>query len=169
MDSTRLPSILPVLDKMPPRELVALLEDARSLQRAAEAGATRPLLKARKVGLLCAADALDNDDVALLDRAAIELGAHVAHIRSDLTELSELQRVVQTAQMLGRLYDALVCQGMASGVVRRLSAEAGIPVYDGIVSPSCSLTKPSDLPGLSMSAADTRRFLLQAELLRSMT
>ena len=126
------------------------------------------MLRTRKVGLLCAAGAADNEDVALLDRAATELGAHVAHIRTDLTDLSELQQVVHTAHMLGRLYDALVCQGMASSVVRRLSAEAGIPVYDGIESPSHSLDEAPDLLGPAISPTDTRRYLLQAELLRSM-
>ena len=129
------------------------------------------MLRAKKVGLLCAsdvADTADDDDVALLDRAAAELGAHVAHIRPDLTERSELRQVVQTAHMLGRLYDALVCQGMAPVVVQRLSDEAGIPVYDGIVSPSHSLAKASDSLGPAISGADKRRFLLQAELLRSM-
>ena len=165
MDSTP-PFALPSFDKMSPRELAALVEDARSLQRAAEAGTTQPLLRGRQLGLLCAADAGDAD-LALFDRAAAELGAHVAHIRPELTELTDLQQVANTAHALGRLYDALVCQGMAPALVQRLIADAGIPVYDGIASPDHPIAKAAARLGRASSAADRRRFLLQALLLKA--
>jgi ornithine carbamoyltransferase len=168
MDSTRLPFNLTATDRMSPRELAALVEDARLLQRSAEAGATQPLLRGRHFGLLDAADDAGEGDTALFDRAARELGAYVAHIRPRLTELSEPQEVEHTAHMLGRLYDAVVCQGMTPGLVRRLSAEAGIPVYDRVASTSPSLTKAADMLGTANSAADNRRFLLQALLVRTM-
>ena len=168
MDSTRLPFDLISTDKMSTRELATLVEHARVLQRSAEAGATQPLLRGRKFGLLDAAGDADKDDIALFDRAAIELGAQVAHIRPYLTELSEPQEVEHTAHMLGRLYDAVVCQGMAPDLVRRLSAEAGIPIYDRIASPSRSLEKAAEMLGPAISAADKRRFLLQALLVSTM-
>ena len=168
MDSTQLPFDLVVTEKMSPRELAALVDDARALQRSAEAGATQPLLRGRRFGLLHAAGDAGRDDMALFDRAAIELGAQVAHISPYLTELSEPLEVEHTAHMLGRLYDALVCQGMAPALVRQLSAEAGIPVYVGIASPSHPLAKAADLPGPASSAADKRRYLLQALLVRGM-
>jgi len=166
MDSSLSPSALPSFDKMSPRELAALVEDARSLQRAAEAGATQPLLKGRQVGLLCATGAGD-DDLALFDSAVAELGAHVAHIRPDLTVLGDPQQVVQTAHTLGRLYDALVCQGLAPALVQRLITDAGIPICDGIASPDHPIAKAAATLGRATSAADSRRFLLQALLLKA--
>jgi ornithine carbamoyltransferase len=168
MDSTQLPFDLVATEKMSPRELATLVEDARALQRSAEAGATQPLLRGRRFGLLDATGDAGKDDIALFGRAAIELGAQVAHISPDLTELSEPREVEHTAHMLGRLYDALLCQGMAPAVVRQLSAQAGIPVYDGIASTTHPLAKAAELLGSAISVVDKRRFLLQALLVRSM-
>ena len=169
MDSTPLPFDLVATEEMSPRELAALVDDAHALQRSAEAGAMQPLLRGRRFGLLDAAGDAGKDDIALFDRAAIELGAQVAHISPHLTVLSEPREVEHTAHMLGRLYDAVVCQGMAPALVRQLSAEAGIPVYDDIASPGHPLAKAADLLGLAFSLADRRRFLLQALLIRNMT
>lgn len=169
MDSTPRPSDLVATEKMSPRELAALVDDARALQRCAEAGATQPLLRGRRFGLLDAAGDASNEDIALFDRAAIELGAQVAHVSPYLTELSEPREVEHTAHMLGRLYDALVCQGMAPAVVRQLGAEAGIPVYDDIASSNHPLAKAAGLLDPAFAVADKRRFLLQALLVRNMT
>ncbi len=169
MDSTQPPFDPVATENLSPRELATLVEDARALQRSAAAGATPPLLRGRRFGLLGAAGDAGKDDIALFERAAIELGAQVAHIGPYLTELSEPREVEHTAHMLGRLYDAVVCQGMAPALVRRLSAEAGIPVYDGIASPSHPLAKAADQLGPATSVADKRRFLLQALLVRNMT
>ena len=167
MDPTRLPSDPLTIDKMSPGELAALVEDARTLQRAAETGTTQPLLRGRKFGLLCAAGGTGKDDIALFDLAAIELGAQVAHIRPNLTELSEPQEVEHTAHMLGRLYDAVVCQDMAPPLVRRLSAIAGIPVYDRITSSTHPFAKTADTLDPEIFTADNRRFLVQALLVKT--
>ena len=167
MDSTQSLSDFPTIDKMSPRELAALVEDARSLQRAAEAGAPRQLLRGRRFGLLRAAgDAGKDDDIALFERAAVELGAQVAHLRPYGTELSQPQEE-HTALMLGRLYDAVICQGMAPALVQRLRTDAGIPVYDRIASQSQPIAKAAALLGHATSATDNRRFLLQALLLKT--
>jgi ornithine carbamoyltransferase len=108
---------------------------------------------------------VEGDDAALFDRAAVELGATVAHIRPGLTELSSAHDVRQTALMLGRLYDAVVCEGMDPGLVRRLRVEAGVPVYDGITSPSHPIATAVELLGSAVSVEDNRRFVLQALLL----
>ena len=105
---------------------------ARALQRAAQAGTTQPLLRGKNLGLLCEVD--DDADAALFRRAAVELGAHVAHIRPRLSELSTPEEVQHTARMLGRLYDAVECQGMAPALVQQVGNDAGVPVYDGIAS-----------------------------------
>jgi ornithine carbamoyltransferase len=150
---------------MSPRELAMLAEHARSLMRAADAGATQPLLRGRRFGVLCAADAVDNDDVALFNRACVELGAKVAYVRPQLTELSEPQGVKHTAHMLGRLYDALMCPGLAPVLGQRLSADAGIPVFGGLAAPHHPIAKIADMLGQSHSATDNRRFAFQALLL----
>ena len=150
-----------------PRDVAFVLDNARALQLAAQVGDLRALLRGRKFGLMCE---IDNDsdsasDAALFRRAAVELGAHVAHIRPSLTEMSTPQEVLQTARMLGRLYDAVECQGMAADLVHRLGADAGVPVYDAIASQRHPTAKLDGLLGGDSPARDKRRFVLQAVLL----
>lgn len=107
----------------------------------------------------------DSDDAALFRRAAGELGAHVAHIRPSLTELSTPPEVQKTARMLGRLYDAVECQGMAPDLVHQMGIDAGVPVYDGVASQHHPTAKLDKLLGGDSSPLDNRRFVLQAVLL----
>ena len=146
-----------------PHEVTALLANARSLQRAAKAGETQPVLRGKNLGLLCEAD--NDGGAALFRRAAVELGAHVAHIRPSLSELSTPLEVQHTARMLGRLYDAVECQGMAPALVQQVGNDAGVPVYDGIASRGHPTANLADLLGGDTSPADNRRFVLQAVLL----
>ena len=150
---------------MSPHDVSVVLANARTLQRAAQVGMTQPQLRGKNLGLLCEAD--DDGDAALFRRAAVELGAHVAHIRPSLSELSTPQEVQHTARMLGRLYDAVECQGMTPALVQQVGVDAGVPVYDGIASQDHPTAKLAELLGGNTSPADNRRFVLQAVLLSS--
>ena len=148
-----------------PRDVNVLLEQARILWRAAGDGTLRPLLKGKNLGLLCAVD--DSLEAILFRRAATELGARVAHIRPSLTEASPEQEVLHTGRLLGRLYDAVECQGVPGPLVARLGDAAGIPIYDGLASathPTAALAERLD-PGVG--PMESRRFLVQAVLLHT--
>lgn len=145
------------------RDSAFVLDQARSLQHAVVAGELRASLRGRKLGLLCEDDEVD--DAALFRRAAVELGAQVAHIRPSLTELMTLPDLRRTAQMLGRLYDAIECHGMAAELVHQMGVHAGVPVYDGVASPRHPTAKLVELLDGDASRSDKRRFILQAVLL----
>ena len=103
-----------------------------------------------------------------LRRAASELGAHVSQVRTGLSDASAPAEVRHTALMLGRLYDAIACQGMAPALVLQLAHYAGIPVYDGIASaghPTAALARSLDGIG---SDDDKRRCIVQAVLVTSL-
>ena len=151
------------LDPIAPCDLSIVLDRARALQLATQAGDFRASLRGRKFGLMCKSD--DSGEAALFRRAAVELGAHVAHIRPSLTGLSTPEDVQHTARMLGRLYDAVECQGMPADLVRQMGIDAGVPVYDGIASQHHPTAKLVDLLGGDSSALGKRRFVLQAVLL----
>ena len=153
-------------DPMSPPDVNAVLATARSLQRAARAGTTQPLLRGKNLGLLCEAD--DDRDAALFRRAAVDLGAHVANIRSNPSKLTTPQEVQHTARLLGRLYDAVECQGMSPALVQQLGNDAGVPVYDGIASNTHPTAYLAGLLGDETSPADNRRFVLQAVLLSTL-
>ena len=141
-----------------------VLAQARALQRTALAGATQPLLRGKNLGLLCATD--DNAaEAALFRRAATNLGAHVAQIPASLSDSSTLQEVQHTARLLGRLYDAVECQGMPAGLVRQITQAVDMPVFEGLASqdhPTAVLAEQLDP---ASSVAERRMFVVQAVLL----
>ena len=109
----------------------ALLAGARLLQHAQPA-ATQALLRGKNLGLFCAVE--DDIDAVLFRRAAAELGAGVSRIRPDASEPGVPPSVVlaRTAHVLGRLYDAIECQGLGPALVRQLGRDAGVPVFNGL-------------------------------------
>ncbi len=171
MRAARTPDMHPTLshygdlafDPLAPRDVGIVLDNARALQRAAEAGELRASLRGRKFGLLCEADG--DDDAELFCRAAAELGAHVAHIRPSLTELSPPQEVRHTSRMLGRLYDAVECQGMSAALVHQMGVDAGVPVFDGVASQTHPTARLADLIVGDASQLDKRCIVVQAVLL----
>ena len=157
---------LRAFEALSPDDVNAVLAHARTLQRASAAGTTQALLRGKNFGLMCEADA--HADAVLFRRAMVELGAHVAHIRPSLSELSTPLDVQHTARMLGRLYDAVECQGMGPAVVQQMGFDAGVPVYDGIAAPSHPSAALADLLGGEAAWGDRRRFVLQAMLLSTL-
>lgn len=141
----------------------SLQAHARQLLQATQAGRQQPLLRGKKLGLLCASE--DSESAGLFRHAAEALGAHVARLPVSLSALSSPQEVQHTARLLGRLYDAIECQDMDSSLVARVRQEAGVPVFDAIAAPahpSARWAIELDGPG---SSDDKRLSLLQALLL----
>ena len=143
-------------------ELHAVLEEARGLERTSLDGSMKARMRGKKLGLLSEAD---DDDAALFCRAAAELGAHVSHVRPSLSELSTPQEIRRTAQLLGRLYDAVECQGMARSLVEQLRNDAGVPVYDGIACSHHPTAGLAEQLGPETSLQENRLLVLQAMLL----
>lgn len=157
---------LSTAETISPHDRRTLVESARVLRRAAAMGALPRLLEGRNLGLLC--EQQDSAEAALFERAATELGARVARISADLSASLSEESLQRTAQTLGRLYDAIECQGLTRELLRRVRAGAGIPVFDGVACahhPSAPLAAQVDEQG---AAADNRRHVVQAMLLRTL-
>lgn len=147
----------------------ALIASARRLRDAASAGQVRGLLRGKNIGLLC--ERPDGPEAVRFQLAAAELGATVARILPSLAALESEQQVADTARVLGRLYDALECQGLAPALVQQLQREAGVPVFDGLGEvghpiDALATAWSADEPSLAPEAA--RRYLLQASLMQGM-
>jgi ornithine carbamoyltransferase len=147
----------------------ALLRDARHLLAAEKAGSPCLLLKGRRLGLLCeeGLDTGPSSDAAFFRRAAMQLGAHVALVHANLGELQGTHVLQETASLLGRLYDAVECQGLTPLLVQRLGENAGIPFYDGAATadhPTAVLA--SQLDG-EAKFDERRRAILQAVLMHA--
>ncbi len=139
-----------------------VLAQARRLQVAAQAGLEQHPLRGKNFGLLCETD---DDATRLFRDAAVELGAHVAHIQPSFSELSTPADVQRTARLLGRLYDAVECQGMPPALVQQIASGAGVPVYQFLAGPQHPTARLAERLGGDWAPQDKRRFVLQAVLL----
>lgn len=148
-----------------PLDVASLLCRARILQRAALDGTTPKLLRGKNLGLVY--ETQIDEAQALFRRAAEELGAHVAVMRSSLSPASAPQEVRHTARMLGRLYEAVECQGLDPVLVQRVGQHAGIPVFEGAAVTDHPAAQLAELLGDETPLADNRRFVLQALLLEA--
>ncbi|UZG42666.1 hypothetical protein [Caldimonas thermodepolymerans] len=134
-----------------------LLDAAQALYQAADAGAPQRPLRGKNIALL--SESYDADDTRDLIRAATEAGAQVARIRPSEAGLHDLT----TARMLGRLYDAILCEGMPAELVCTLRRETGVPVHADLCDLLPDLQAEADAePGLPGCAG--RTYLLQALL-----
>ncbi len=88
------------------------------------------LLKDKNLGLLCDDPSLD--DALLAYRAAVDLGARVALVRPRFTGEQEVRAIPETAHMLGRLYEIIVCVALPADLVEALRRESGVPVLGDI-------------------------------------
>jgi len=148
-----------------PQDEAAVVSRARLLQAASLRGAPALQLKGKNLGVLRDDGGDERSESRLLfQRAAAELGAHVATIRPALSSLGSLGEIQRTARILGRFYDAVECQGVAPDIVREIGRHAGIPVYDGLACASHPTARLAELLDDRTSPADNRRFVLQALL-----
>jgi len=143
------------------RRLVAA---ARALADAERAGSRGQPLRGKNLALWAPSP---GPAAALFIAAVEQLGASTSQISEAfaLRDEHELQRV---ARMLDRLYDAVECQGVPAASVRRLGDLATVPVFDGIACETHRTAALADQLADCGSAADARRWILQAAVLQTM-
>ena len=141
----------------------ALLARASGLKLAALAGSdARPLL-GKHLALVCEQE---GPDAELFRQAGIGLGARVTTLRPTLGDASSHAEVVRTSRLLGRLYDAVECQGIEPRLVRQIRTAADIPIFEGVASSGHSSAHlDAQLGGTDLKA--NRLFIVQAMLLEA--
>ncbi|MGM9489174.1 ornithine carbamoyltransferase [Ideonella sp. YS5] len=152
-------------DRLSDSQRRALAATALAFKQAAQAGQTARPLQGKNLGLICEAD--DAPDAALFEDAAKALGAHVVRIRPSVAGLGNDASLPQTARMLGRLYNAIECQGLTQQMVDRIRRHAGVPVYDALSRDSPSHRAVARMIDGQSDGADTLVYVLQALLVGS--
>ena len=142
-----------------------MLANARLLRDATGSGQAQSLLRGKFIGLL--ADDDDSEEGRCFKSAALALGARVAHIRPSLTDQSDPRVVRETARMLGRLYDAIECQGQPPALVARLRDETAVPVFEELSSPTHLTGALAEKLGAG-TGIDGRRFVVQVVLMSTL-
>jgi ornithine carbamoyltransferase len=139
---------------------------ARDLQRAAQQGALGARLQGKHLCVVGAGSGSARADA--VGDGARELGAHVAALPPDQLALGTPGDAERCAPLLGRLYDAIACVGVAGAVVHRLRAVAGIAVLDVAALEESARAALASEPALAAALDQPRRRLLQAALVSAL-
>ena len=111
---------------LPLRPVAATLTaHAAELRDAARSGPMPQPLRGRNVALLTV-DA-STPQAAAIAQAARQLGAQVVHVRPDSLPAASSARA-DTLTMLGRLYDAVIAEGVPPDLLAQVAAHADRPV-----------------------------------------
>jgi ornithine carbamoyltransferase len=113
-----------------PAELRFLLELAASLKTAKYAGTEVPRLRGKEIALIF--EKTSTRTRAAFEVAAHDQGAHVTYLEPTGSQLGHKESIADTAQVLGRMYDAIEFRGSAQADVEELASHAGVPVYNGL-------------------------------------
>lgn len=152
-------------DSTAPLDADALLASARALRDAHRAQRPQAALRGKYIALLGAGTEAES---VFFQGAATELGARVTRVQTGLSSGSADKEVQDVAGMLGRLYDAVECNGLPAEVVRRLAAVVDVPVFERLASPSHPTARLAEFLGPEHAPGENRRFVLQAALLGAM-
>ena len=121
-------SFLRELDFTAP-ELHYLLDLAAELKAAKYAGTERPRLTGKHLALLF--EKASTRTRCAFEVAAADQGAHTTYLGSE-SHLGHKESVRDTAQVLGRMYDAIEYRGFDQSIVEGLAKYSGVPVYNGL-------------------------------------
>lgn len=148
-----------------PSQLQAVLGRARALSR--PAGRQPPPLLGRQLGLMSVQP--EGPDALLFQRAAQELGAHVALIAAPAEPRDvDSRQLAGIGRLLGRLYDAVEYQGPSHETACHLATAGNIPVYAGLATREHPIFELTTDWGGAAPLHDRRRWLTQAALLASL-
>jgi ornithine carbamoyltransferase len=111
-------------------ELELLLSLSASLKAEKRAGTEEQRLRGREIALVF--EKTSTRTRAAFEVAAYDQGAHTTYLDPTGSQLGHKESIADTAQVLGRLYDAIEYRGAAHANIEELAAHAGVPVYNGL-------------------------------------
>jgi ornithine carbamoyltransferase len=112
------------------RELEHLLKLSAALKTGKYAGTEVPRLTGKQIALIF--EKTSTRTRSAFEVAAYDQGAHVTYLDPSGSQLGHKESIADTAQVLGRMYDALEFRGSAHSDIEELAANAGVPVYNGL-------------------------------------
>jgi ornithine carbamoyltransferase len=118
------------LDNLSSADVLALLDTASALKKADQQGHPQRPLRGKNIAVMC--ESPSDPAMASFTAAATALGAQVAHIRPSSLRITQPHESHETAVVLGRLYDAIECEGMPLSLVQEVERNTGRPVFNGL-------------------------------------
>src|SRR5210317_85239 len=116
------------------QEMMTLIELARELKARKAAGVRGDLLLRKNVAMIFGKMSTRTRCAASV--AASDEGGRAEYLASHEIHLGKKESVVDTAKVLGRMFDAILFRGFKQSTVETLAAHSGIPVYNGLTDES---------------------------------
>lgn len=111
-------------------ELLHLLRLSAALKTAKYAGNEAPRLAGREIALVF--EKSSTRTRCAFEVAAFDQGAHVTYLDPTGSQMGHKESIADTAQVLGRMFDAIEYRGAGQEKVEELARFAGVPVYNGL-------------------------------------
>jgi ornithine carbamoyltransferase len=118
------------LDDFTPQELSFLLQLSTALKAGKYTKCEIPRLQSKNIALIFEKDSTRTR--IAFEVAAYDQGAHVTYLGPTGTHIGTKESMKDTAQVLGRMYDAIAYRGYGQEIVEELAHYAGIPVWNGL-------------------------------------
>lgn len=122
-------SFLTLMD-FTPQEIRYLLDLAHELKRKKKAGVRDELLKGKNIVLLF--EKTSTRTRCSFEIAARDEGAGVTYLDSKSSQVGKKESLIDSAKVLGRLFDGIEYRGYAQQTVEDLAAYSGVPVFNGL-------------------------------------
>ncbi|HXQ43489.1 MAG TPA: ornithine carbamoyltransferase [Acidimicrobiales bacterium] len=111
-------------------EFLSLIELSASLKTEKRSGAEIPRLGGKNIALIF--EKTSTRTRAAFEVAAHDQGAHVTYLGPGETQLGRKESMVDTARVLGRMFDGIEYRGFGQERVETLGRSAGVPVWNGL-------------------------------------
>jgi ornithine carbamoyltransferase len=112
-----------------PGEIRYLLDLARELKAAKQAGTEQPRLQGRNIALIF--EKTSTRTRCAFEVAAYDQGANVTYLGPTGTQIGVKETMKDTARVLARMYDGIEYRGFDQATVEELAC-CGIPVWNGL-------------------------------------
>jgi ornithine carbamoyltransferase len=113
-----------------PAELGSLIWLATDLKAKSKSGPERPRLNGKKIALVF--EKPSTRTRCAFEVAAYDQGAHVTYLGPGESQIGHKESIKDTARVLGRMYDAIEYRGFGHEEFEDLTANSGVPVYNGL-------------------------------------
>ncbi len=122
-------SFLTLMD-FSPKEINFFLYLAKELKSAKNIGTEKKMLKGKNIVLLFEKDSTRTR--CAFEVGAMDQGANVTYIGSTGSQMGKKESIIDTARVLGRMYDGIEYRGYSQKIVEALAEYSGVPVWNGL-------------------------------------
>ena len=113
-----------------PEEIRFLINLSHELKAAKYSGYEQPRLKGKNIALIF--EKTSTRTRCAFEVAAHDQGAHITYLGPEGSQIGHKESMIDTARVLGRMYDGIEYRGFAQETVEVLAKYSGVPVWNGL-------------------------------------